>query len=332
MDQPYTRRCARCSRSSTSRPDDPSPYDDTGWTLDELRHVQTLKIADSTMLTAADAAAPADATVAGSHHRQRRRAPRAAPRRLALGGAAVEGRAAPRCRVADTAFTRERHEVRPRHVHRGERRRRDARCRERARTRARRRSPRRPRASPRRDRAPRIALMHSWIETQNEGWVRYAFDQMGVPYTYIADQKLVRAGHARQVTTSWCFPHVNGAATTIVNGRPMVGPAIPWKKTALTPNLGKMGPDRRHAPRDGIRGPRGAARVRGARRPARDGRQQLARADRVRSRADGERGAAAAAPRPWWRVSRAARDGGRAPSRTATSARASRSTSTRHRC
>jgi hypothetical protein len=35
------------------------------------------------------------------------------------------------------------------------------------------------------------------------------------------------------------FPHVSGAATTIVNGRPQVGPAIPWKKTALTPNLGK---------------------------------------------------------------------------------------------
>jgi hypothetical protein len=34
------------------------------------------------------------------------------------------------------------------------------------------------------------------------------------------------------------FPHVNGPSTTIVNGRPMVGPAIPWKKTPLTPNIG----------------------------------------------------------------------------------------------
>ena len=39
-------------------------------------------------------------------------------------------------------------------------------------------------------RPPRVALVHSWLETQNEGWVRYAFDQLGVPYTYISDQSL----------------------------------------------------------------------------------------------------------------------------------------------
>ncbi len=33
------------------------------------------------------------------------------------------------------------------------------------------------------------------------------------------------------------FPHVNGSAQTLINGRPMTGPAIPWQKTALTPNL-----------------------------------------------------------------------------------------------
>jgi hypothetical protein len=35
------------------------------------------------------------------------------------------------------------------------------------------------------------------------------------------------------------FPHVNGSAQTLINGRPMTGPPIPWKKTALTPNLDK---------------------------------------------------------------------------------------------
>jgi hypothetical protein len=80
--------------------------------------------------------------------------------------------------------------------------------------------------------------VHSWIETQNEGWVRYAFDRMGVPFTYLADQKLDQPGLLDRFDVV-VFPHVNGPATTIVNGRPMVGPAIPWKKTALTPNLGK---------------------------------------------------------------------------------------------
>jgi hypothetical protein len=33
---------------------------------------------------------------------------------------------------------------------------------------------------------------------------------------------------------------VSGSSTNIVNGRPMVGPAVPWKTTALTPSLGKI--------------------------------------------------------------------------------------------
>jgi hypothetical protein len=85
-------------------------------------------------------------------------------------------------------------------------------------------------------RVPRVALMHSWLETQNEGWVRYAFDQMGVPYTYISDQSLRRPGTLDKFDVV-VFPHVSGSANALVNGRPMVGPPIPWKKTALTPNL-----------------------------------------------------------------------------------------------
>ena len=37
---------------------------------------------------------------------------------------------------------------------------------------------------------PRIGYVHSWANTQNEGWVRAAFDTYGVPYTYFADIKL----------------------------------------------------------------------------------------------------------------------------------------------
>jgi hypothetical protein len=59
-----------------------------------------------------------------------------------------------------------------------------------------------------------------------------------VPFTYVADQKLAQPGLLDRFDVV-VFPHVNGAATTIVNGRPMVGPAIPWKRSTLTPNLGK---------------------------------------------------------------------------------------------
>jgi hypothetical protein len=78
--------------------------------------------------------------------------------------------------------------------------------------------------------------MHSWLETQNEGWVRYSFDQMGVAYTYISDQSLRRPGTLDKFDVV-VFPHVSGSANALVNGRPMVGPPIPWKKSALTPNL-----------------------------------------------------------------------------------------------
>jgi hypothetical protein len=86
---------------------------------------------------------------------------------------------------------------------------------------------------------PRIALMHSWIETQNEGWVRFAFDQLGIPFTYMSDQALRRANALDRFDVV-VFPHVRGAMASLLNGRPMVGPAIPWKKTALTPNLGRI--------------------------------------------------------------------------------------------
>ena len=36
--------------------------------------------------------------------------------------------------------------------------------------------------------APRIAFMHSWQATQTEGWWRYAFDNAGIPFTYISTQ------------------------------------------------------------------------------------------------------------------------------------------------
>src|SRR5262249_20776613 len=35
---------------------------------------------------------------------------------------------------------------------------------------------------------PRIALMHTWTDTQNEGWFRLMMEEAGVPYTYISDQ------------------------------------------------------------------------------------------------------------------------------------------------
>src|SRR5690348_1817108 len=50
MDQPYTALIRTVLAVQRFRPDDPSPYDDTGWSLDQLRHVTVYTIADSSVL------------------------------------------------------------------------------------------------------------------------------------------------------------------------------------------------------------------------------------------------------------------------------------------
>ena len=64
-------------------------------------------------------------------------------------------------------------------------------------------------------------------------------DEMGVPFTYMSTQRLKEPGLLDRFDVVF-FPHVSGASTAIVNGRPMVGPAVPWKSSALTPSLGKI--------------------------------------------------------------------------------------------
>jgi hypothetical protein len=84
---------------------------------------------------------------------------------------------------------------------------------------------------------PRIGYIHSWSRTQDEGWTRAALDYYGVPYTYFADQK-VKEGNLRAKYDVIIYPHVGGTPQSQVAGIPMTGDPIPYKKTALTPNLG----------------------------------------------------------------------------------------------
>ena len=85
---------------------------------------------------------------------------------------------------------------------------------------------------------PRIGYIHSWTRTQDEGWVRASLDAFGVPYTYFADQKL-KEGNLRAKYDVLIFPHVGGTSQSQVNGMPVTGSApLPYKKTSATPNLG----------------------------------------------------------------------------------------------
>jgi hypothetical protein len=89
--------------------------------------------------------------------------------------------------------------------------------------------------------APKIAVMHTWQSTQTEGWWRYAFDQAGIPYTYISTQTAAAEANLRAKYDVIVFaPTGRGATDAIINGTPMYGNAMPWEKTALTPNLGLL--------------------------------------------------------------------------------------------
>jgi hypothetical protein len=86
----------------------------------------------------------------------------------------------------------------------------------------------------------RVALMHTWLETQNEGWWRLAFDQLQMPYAYISTQDVARDDNLKAKYDVIVFAPVGAPPNAIVSGLPMYGNALPWKTTSLTPNLGKI--------------------------------------------------------------------------------------------
>ncbi|HZF67797.1 MAG TPA: M14 family zinc carboxypeptidase [Gemmatirosa sp.] len=240
MDQPYTATVRTLLSLQRYKPDDPAPYDDTGWTLDALRGVETFAVADSGVLALAmtrlDTAATVTGTIAGDSTTS---AAVLAVTHLGDWRSAVlpwrargaEVRVAERAfRVDTTSFPAGTYLVRD---VRGAAARavRDLGLRAVPLARL-------PDVAAHPVTLPRVALVHSWLETQNEGWVRFAFDQLGIPYTYLGDQTLGRAGALDRFDVV-VYPHVNGTPGTILAGRPRTGPPIPWRRTAATPHLGR---------------------------------------------------------------------------------------------
>ena len=89
-------------------------------------------------------------------------------------------------------------------------------------------------------RAARIAMMHTWLSTQDEGWYRVGLDQLGVPFTYINTQDVSREPNLKAKYDVILFAPVGRGAQQIISGLPMYGNPLPWKKTELTPNLGRL--------------------------------------------------------------------------------------------
>ena len=88
--------------------------------------------------------------------------------------------------------------------------------------------------------APRVAIMHTWTSTQNEGWVRIAFDQNKIPYDYISVHEARDDDNLRAKYDVIVMGPSSANALSIVDGLPMTGEPIAWKASSIAPNIGRQ--------------------------------------------------------------------------------------------
>ncbi|MEO6333350.1 MAG: M14 family zinc carboxypeptidase [Pyrinomonadaceae bacterium] len=101
---------------------------------------------------------------------------------------------------------------------------------------------------------PRVALVHTWINTQDEGWYRIEFDRLGIPYDYVSDQTISRTPNLRDKYDVIVFGPIRTSAQNIVRGVPTFSEkegAIPWKQSDVTPNFARS-PDQTDDIRGGL--------------------------------------------------------------------------------
>ena len=95
--------------------------------------------------------------------------------------------------------------------------------------------------------APRIGIVHNWQNTQNDGWFRVAFEELKVPYTYVADTWLRETQNLREKLDVIILPPMGGGGpaglSAMLRGVPMRGQPMPWKNSEDTPNFTAPGLD-----------------------------------------------------------------------------------------
>ncbi len=79
---------------------------------------------------------------------------------------------------------------------------------------------------------PRIGYIHSWGNTQDEGWVRAALDYYKIPYTYFGENEVVKRDLKQFDVILW--PHGGNVGAD----PPTTGAAVPFQKTAEFQALG----------------------------------------------------------------------------------------------
>ncbi len=83
---------------------------------------------------------------------------------------------------------------------------------------------------------PRIGYVHSWGNTQDEGWVRAALDYYKIPYTYFGENEVSKRDLRAEFDVI-LWPH--GGA--IGQDPPTTGTPVPFKKSTEFPSLGFPG-------------------------------------------------------------------------------------------
>ncbi|MGH9418056.1 MAG: M14 family zinc carboxypeptidase [Terriglobales bacterium] len=241
MDQPYSREADMLLGQEYYAPTAPSPYDDTGWTMGALADVTTVKVEDPAVLkvgmTKVDGTIAAPGGVEGSgsvlainansdpNLATFRFALRSTPMQVAERGFEVNGRhfnagtviikGADAEAVANAAKSAGVEAVGlasapdvPMHALE----------------------------------APRIAIVHNWQSTADDGWYRVSFDELHVPYSYIADTWLRQHGDLRSQYDVIILPPMGFSLSSMLNGIGGSKP-IPWMNTPDMPDLAPPGLD-----------------------------------------------------------------------------------------
>lgn len=255
MDQPYSRLADMFLDRQYYNPNDTPPYDDTGWTLGALRNVPVTRVTDTAVLKASatllsqlpkpQGAVSGDGSVYLLAHNADRalatfrfRLPgvrflaaeksfEAAGRKFPAGSFLISSdgnppnlRAMLEQAARDIGLTL--YAV-----------------------------PELPKVDSHPVAAPRIALVHTWTNTQNEGWFRLGFESTGIPYSYISVHALRDTPNLREKYDVIVLGPVNADSRRLLNGIPRRGDPIPWKASDLTPNFGTS-PDQSDDIRGGI--------------------------------------------------------------------------------
>jgi len=257
MDQPYSRMADMLLDTQYYNVNDPRPYDDTGWTLGALRNVKTVRVTEKNVLDVPMVLLTSDAKVRGkiagsaatagfivNHNADNTLATLRYKLKDVKMNAAEDS-----FKIGDQQFNTGSFIIKTEGNPADVRQRLEPAVTELGLTALA--VDKLPDVKTHEISAARIAIVHTWTNTQNEGWFRIEFDRLQIPYSYISDHVIRDTPNLREKYDVIVFPPVGGSAQSLVNGTPKRGDPVPWKQSELTPNFGSS-PDQTDDMRGGM--------------------------------------------------------------------------------